>query len=333
VRIDGGAEFGMGVMHRELSPWERRGSSGLREMIGYAHAVGTIARREGPRLRGKVIEIVGDSQVCMYVFRKGGSMVVDAETGELELLEALLDILGTAEAYGFEVLFRWVPRDLIAGADALSKVVDRMDFGLRADVLDYVLRERCPADLNLVVDRFAASHNAVGERFNARFDTPEAEAVDAFTQFWGDDFNFILGDFNRTDAIMDHIERDDAEAVIIVPEHTSKPFWNRIWSAAWQRRVESWEFLGGEVLEAHAENAGDCFFGERFNCRVLLMVTRRTEGSLEHVEASGARGALRRARTRASTGAPRRQSTSPPSHRQPGSRAPKNKHPETQKHP
>jgi hypothetical protein len=240
---------------------------------------------------------------------------------------------------------------LIAGADALSKAVDRMDFGLRAVVLDYVLRERCPADLNLVVDRFAAAHNAVGERFNARFDTPEAEAVDAFTQFWGDDFNFILGDFNRTDAIMDHIERDDAEAVIIVPEHTSKPFWNRIWSAAWQRRVESWEFLGGEVLEAHAENAGDCFFGERFNCRVLLMVTRQTEGSLEHggggnysggrgrgrkaahearglqdgggwgarehAEASSARGALRRLRRRATTGAPRRQSTSPPSHRQP----------------
>ena len=70
-------------------------------------------------------------------------------------------------------------------------------------------------------------------------------AVDAFTQFWGDDFNYVLGDFNKTDAIMDHIERDDAEAVVIVPEHTSKPFWNRIWSAAWQRRVARWEFFSG----------------------------------------------------------------------------------------
>ena len=130
------------------------------------------------------------------------------------------------------MLFRWVPRDLIDGADALSKVVDRMDFGLRADVLDYVLREHCPADLDTVIDRFAATHNAVVGRFNSRFDTPAAEAVDAFNQFWGGDFNYVLGDFNKTDAIMDHIERDDAEAVVIVPEHTSKPFWNRIWSAA-----------------------------------------------------------------------------------------------------
>ena len=74
----------MGVIHRELNPWERRSSSGLCEMLGYAHAVKTIALREGPQLRGKVVEIVGDSKVCMYMFRKGGSMVVDVETGELE---------------------------------------------------------------------------------------------------------------------------------------------------------------------------------------------------------------------------------------------------------
>ena len=61
VHIDGGGDFGMGVIHRELNPWERRSSSGLREMLGYAHAVKTIALREGPRLRGKVVEIVGDS--------------------------------------------------------------------------------------------------------------------------------------------------------------------------------------------------------------------------------------------------------------------------------
>ncbi len=81
VHVDGGGVFGMGGIHRELTPWERRRSSGLREMPGYEQAVKTIALREGPRLRGKVVEIVGDSQVFMYVFRKGGSMVVDAETG------------------------------------------------------------------------------------------------------------------------------------------------------------------------------------------------------------------------------------------------------------
>ncbi len=78
---------------------------------------------------------------------------------------------------------------------------------------------------------------------------------------------------------MDHIERDDAEAVVVVPEHTSKPLWCRIWSAAWQWRVVRWEFLTGEVLEPHKKNADKCFFGARFKCRVLLMVVRRLDVS------------------------------------------------------
>jgi hypothetical protein len=42
-------------------------------------------------------------------------------------------------------------------------------------------------------------------------------------------------------------------------------------------RVASWEFLSGEVLEPHKKNADECFFGTRFNCRVLLMVVRRLD--------------------------------------------------------
>ena len=129
-----------------------------------------------------------------------------------------------------------------------------------------------------IVDRFAADHNAVVERFNARFDTPNAEAVDAFAQYWGADFNFVLGDFNKIDRVLDIVERDDAEGVIIVPERPREIFWRRIWSAAWQRRVERWEYLGGDELAANAENAEQCFFGERFNGRLLVMLVRRLGG-------------------------------------------------------
>jgi DNA-binding winged helix-turn-helix (wHTH) protein len=275
VRAPGGGDIEMGEIRRELDERERRGSSGLREMLGYAHAVRTLVRRYGRRLKGKVVEIVGDSRVAMFVFRNGGSQRVDPETGELELLEALLSILGDADEYGFEVLFRWVPREEIKAADALSKVTDRMDFSLSPDALDYVLGAYCPADLGTIVDRFAADHNAVVERFNARFDTPNAEAVDAFAQYWGADFNFVLGDFNKIDRVLDIIERDDAEGVIIVPERPREVFWRRIWSAAWQRRVERWEYLGGDELVANEENAEQCFFGERFNGRLLLMLTAK----------------------------------------------------------
>ena len=46
---------------------------------------------------GKVVEIVGDSKAASYVFANGGSQTADEDSGELLILEALLDILGVSE--------------------------------------------------------------------------------------------------------------------------------------------------------------------------------------------------------------------------------------------
>jgi len=70
-------------IHRELSEAERRKSSTLRELLGYANAVRVISRRHGGRLRGRLVEIVGDSQAAEAIFRKGGSQRSDADSGEL----------------------------------------------------------------------------------------------------------------------------------------------------------------------------------------------------------------------------------------------------------
>ena len=108
---DLGAGAGPELIHRELSERERGQSSTLRELLGYAHAVGVMVDTHGARLRGRLLEIVGDSQAARAVYRKGGSQRVDAESGELELFEAFLSVFEAAEAGGFGVVFRWVPRE------------------------------------------------------------------------------------------------------------------------------------------------------------------------------------------------------------------------------
>ena len=75
------------------------------------------------RLRGRHLEIVGDSPAARAIFARGGSQRVDDESGELELFEAFLDVLNTAAAGGFTVVFRWVPRELLTDAEALSQLV------------------------------------------------------------------------------------------------------------------------------------------------------------------------------------------------------------------
>ena len=86
-------------------------------------------------------------------------------------------------------------------------------------------------------DHFAAAHNTKAPRFNSLFATEGAVAVDAFSQLWSEGILFALHNFNQLGRVLDHVERDDAEAVIVMPEWTRRPFWRRIESGAWRQRV------------------------------------------------------------------------------------------------
>ena len=278
--FDLGAGGGPERIHRELSERERGLSSTLRELLGYAHAVAVMVGSHGARLRGRLVEIVGDSQAARAIFKKGGSQRVDDESGELELFEAFLSVFEAAEAGGFDVVFRWVPREQLVEADALSKHLERHDFSLTPEALGQVQRW-LEADLHLGlwdVDRVAAAHYAKAPRFNSLFGTAGAEAVDAFSQSWAQGVSFVLHDFNQLGKVLDRIERDDAEAVVVVPVWPSRPFWGRLRSGSWPQRVAHTLLLEPGSIVANAENAASCFFQGTFNSRLLVLRTCRLHG-------------------------------------------------------
>ena len=254
--------------HRELQGAERRWSSTLREMTGYRHTVDTLSQNHPDAIRGRLIEIVGDSQCASYIFANGGSQVVEPESGLLLLTDTLLAILEAAARGGFDVRFRWVKRELVQDADDLSKFVDRMDFSL--DKLWF--RRVTIAYGSCDVDRFAAAHNTKCARFNSMFDAVGAEAVDAFAQDWGSGRSYILPDFYAVSKVLDHIERWNATATLIVPEWPAESWWHRIWSGAWSKRIRRHEHLPGEALVPNNEH---CFFlrgtEKHFHCRLLVL--------------------------------------------------------------
>ena len=259
-------------IRRELSARERRGSSTLREMKGYAHTVRTLVSK-GVITAGDVLEIVGDSRCALSIFRKGGSQAAyDEQLDELQLLEALIEILDAVASVGAGVYFRWVRRDLISEADALSKFVDIMDFGLSEDAFLHVRNELGPCD----IDAFAAPHNAVLPRFFSRHLTHSAEATDAFSVSWAHARLYILPDFSRgfIDRVLDKIERDNASVICIVPNWPRKRFWVRLSSSAWAERIVSRISLPPDSLVPHAANAGSCFFGNRFDSPLMAFATR-----------------------------------------------------------
>ena len=107
----------------------------------------------------------------------------------------------------------------------------------------------------------------------------------------------MLHDFNSLWKVLDRIERDDAEAVVIVPVWPSRPFWGRLRSGSWPQRVAHTLLLGSGSIVANAENAASCFFQGTFNSKLLVLRTRRLGGggaaagcaAVGAVEAGGAK--------------------------------------------
>ena len=64
-----------------------------------------------------------------------------------------------------------------------------------------------------------------------------------------------------------------------MPEWTHRPFWRRIESGAWRRRVALDFYLEPDAIEANPENAEHCFIGDGpFNSRLRVMRTKKLCG-------------------------------------------------------
>ena len=86
--------------------------------------------------------------------------------------------------------------------------------------------------------------------------------------------------------MLNHDERGDAEAVLVVPEWTYRPFWRRIESGAWRQRVVLDLYLEPGVIEANPETEEHCFFGSAlFDCRLRVMRTKKLGGAIENIVA------------------------------------------------
>ena len=67
------------------------------------------------------------------------------------------------------------------------------------------------------MDRFARSYNAKVSRFKSRFRQPGREAVDAFTQNWDGENNWILPAVSHISRVIAHAGACKAVGTLVIP--------------------------------------------------------------------------------------------------------------------
>lgn len=183
--------------------------SGCREL----HAILAAVKTFGPHLRGRRIHIFTDSTNARDIMQRGSK--------RMHLHRVATAVVDALDQLGVHWRITWVPRALNQKADDLSKCEDMSDWHLNPTVFQQIEQAWGRHD----IDRFAATHNRHCEHFNALYPCPDCEAVDAFTQHWGNCVNFVNPPFCILGRVLQKIQAERATCTVIVPDWRSAPWW------------------------------------------------------------------------------------------------------------
>ena len=124
------------------------------------------------------------------------------------------------------------------------------------------------------VDRFANFYNAKLVRFNSKFWNPGSEAVDAFSQDWKNENNWIVPPINQVAKSIKHLVFCKASGTLIVPKWDSASFWTMIFKGPTEKQpyvLEILEFSPGQNVLIQGRNKNSVFGSSSFNSEILAV--------------------------------------------------------------
>ena len=121
------------------------------------------------------------------------------------------------------------------------------------------------------IDRFADYMNAKLPRFNSRLLCPNTEAVDAFTQDWSGEFNWLVPPMYLVGRVIAYMRQNKFRGILIVPVWKSAYFWPEIREIMTSRRhwVQGYMTLGNIFI--HYKNKNSLFGSEDWKSKTLAI--------------------------------------------------------------
>jgi hypothetical protein len=157
-----------------FSESQAEGSSTARETRGYAAALVVAAQEFPSELHEASVLLKGDNQGAISALNQFRSPVSEIN----EVLKGVFELCAEFKA---DVIGRWIPRENLTEADALSREPDPNDWGISKEIYE----EACSiAGVSPVVDLFASDVHHTTSQFVSHFFTPGCCAVDAIRLDW-----------------------------------------------------------------------------------------------------------------------------------------------------
>ena len=216
------------IFHQNWSPEESSKSSMWREL----RTVDLVLSAFAADLQGKKVAWFTDNTSVVSIVYNGSKVT--------ELHSLALSIFNVCALTGISIEMKWIPRSLNCQADLLSRTIDFDDYTINGDIFHMLDCKWGPH----TVDRFACSYNAKLSRYNSRFYQLGAEAVDAFTQNWDCENNWILPLVSQISRVISHARACKAVGTLVIPMWKSSYFWVLLCDDGkhWNAFVHDWVF-------------------------------------------------------------------------------------------
>lgn len=217
------------IFHTNWTEEERMKSSTWRELQTVLLALQTFEIY----VQNRTIAWFTDNQNVVSIVSKG-SRVAELQDMALKLFEICLNS-------HINLDIQWVPRELNTQADSISQIQDYDDYTLN----DFVFAKLDQLWGPHTVDRFACCYNTKLVRFNSRFYHQGAEAVDAFTQNWSFNNNWLFPPTVLIIRVIKHLRACQASGTLIVPIWKSAVFWTMLCADGvhWNSWVHDWRTI------------------------------------------------------------------------------------------
>ena len=191
------------------NPHECKFSSTWRELTAISRSLVGLQQT----LKGKCIKWCSDSQGAVSILRHGSK--------NMKLHSIARQIAAFCQDNSVTIAPQWIPRGQNTQADEYSRWADKDDWSLAHEHFAALDARWGPH----TVDRFSNDRNAKCSRFDTKLPCSTAESIDAFSQAWGADNNWLCPPVRLIPPAIAHARKQRASGTIIVPYWPSSYFW------------------------------------------------------------------------------------------------------------
>lgn len=191
---------------------ETRQSSSWRE----AEAVQRVLRSN--------VQILQNKKVRWFTDNRNVKKIIKSGSKKQDLQQIALSIHDVCNKEGIIIQPEWIKRTDNIKADKLSRTKDSDDWQIDVNVFYHLDSVWGPH----TIDRFATNLSSHCNRFNSRFWCPGTSGVDAFSQSWSNECNWIVPPPGLILRVLKKMQKEKAIGTLVVPQWKSAPFWSEL---------------------------------------------------------------------------------------------------------